>query len=67
MDLGVPPISTAPMLRNTENQRFFKDGCWRNEERLRGGGGAGIVVIGDVIAVRERERENQTPLIVFIP
>ena len=28
---GFPPISTAPMARNTENPRFFKDGCWSKE------------------------------------
>ena len=31
MDLGVPPISAAPMARNTQNPRFFKDGCWKQE------------------------------------
>ena len=32
---GFPPVSTAPMVRNTENPRFFnKDGCWRNEYSL---------------------------------
>ena len=25
---GVPRISMVPMARNTENPRFFKDGCW---------------------------------------
>ena len=31
VDLGVHSISTAPMARNTENPRFFKDGCWNKE------------------------------------
>ena len=29
--LGVPPFSTAPMARNTENPRCLKDGCWKQE------------------------------------
>ena len=31
VDLGVPAISAVPMARNTENQRFFKDSCWKQE------------------------------------
>ena len=31
VDLGVPPISMAPMARNTENPSFFKDCCWKRE------------------------------------
>ena len=25
------PISTAPMVRNTENLKIFKEGCWEKE------------------------------------
>ena len=31
VDLEVPPISTAPMARNTENPKFLRHGCWKRK------------------------------------